>query len=213
MEWTTIKQRPHKVAIIASGTSLNKEDFSTFQKGHGLVICVNESWRKYPNPDLVVTIDTVKLEPRFKPCPHQAIACVPEDFELKIPNQFGRTLPDHPFMYVKRKQGVGFCEDEDSVNGGENSGFGAMNIAYHMQPALLFLFGIDLVNMGTHCHSHSDRRRQSTKLLKRLPGNFAAAEHQLAERGIEVYNGSPISKLTGWPKMEVREAIDLWNQK
>ncbi len=193
-----------KVAVIGSGMSLNNVDFNNF-KNDGYVICINDAWRKFRDPDIVVSIDTVKLVPRFTDCPHKVVIAIPPDFKADKYNS------PRKLLWMRREQNTGLSDFPSVLHAGENSGYGAFNLAYLLKPEKIFLFGIDLVNMGHHSHPHSDPRIMRDSTVTRLPGYFETAVPQIEAAGIKVVNGSPISKITCFPKTTPEEAIERWN--
>lgn len=82
----------------------------------------------------------------------------------------------------------GLSEHPDCVHTG-NSAYGALNIAYHWRPKKIILYGIDA--------SIEERVTGGyPNVLEHLPLLFASALPQLKKAGIQVYNASPISKVT-----------------
>jgi len=215
MQEYKVTKRCHKVAIIASGLSLVGVDFSNHGfRNDGYIICVNDSWRNplAPDPDCVVTIDTVKLTERFRGCPHKVIAGVPDNFGThKAKEPIDRIPPKRSLLTMRRLGLLGFSEDEGAIHSGENSGYAAFNLAYLMRPEHIFLFGIDLTNMGQHCHQHTDPRKRLPVTEDRLPGNFFSVVPQVESKGIKVINGSLISKVPHFRQVSPHEAIRAWN--
>lgn len=203
--------RPKKIAIFGGGLSLTDIDLSILNK-NGFIIGINDYWRSGNSVDVVFTIDTSRLDLRFSDCPFKKVVAIPPRFGEKSAKAVcDRTLPTTQFEYMYRGQNVGLAENPISVHGGENSAYGALNYAYHMYPKYIFMFGIDMVNMGTYHHEHKDIRPQKQDVNDRVPDNFRTTVNQLNNRGISVVNCSMISKVDCFHQISPEEGIALWN--
>lgn len=98
-----------------------------------------------------------------------------------------------------------------SVNGGGNSGFQALNIAVQFGCKRIVLVGFDMrLDRGVHWHGRHPQglNNPSDNLLVHWRRAFHKAAGTLADLGIEVLNASPVSTLTAFPIVSLREAIE-----
>jgi len=103
--------------------------------------------------------------------------------------------------YGRAKAPGGLSDDPTAINTG-NSGFGALNLAYHMRPEKIVLLGIDA--------NHNLPRVTGgySRSLDHLPELFGTACPQLKAAGIQVVNGSLISKITCFPRVSPERAME-----
>lgn len=110
---------------------------------------------------------------------------------------------------VYRRNGEGLCKIAGSVNTGGNSGYQAINLAYHFGAKRIVLLGFDMHrNNGAHWHGdhhamlsapdrHIDLWRQMMVPLAR----------DLREAGVDVVNATPGTALDAFPKRSLFEAL------
>lgn len=109
---------------------------------------------------------------------------------------------DHPAPYwIKRWScTLGLQEDSEKISTG-NSAYGALNLAYHMRPKVIYLLGVDGVQ----------KERASGGMpndLSHLPFLFASATPQLYRAGIAVINLSQESAIDCFEKKTIKEVLD-----
>lgn len=95
---------------------------------------------------------------------------------------------------------------------GNNSGYAAINLAYHMGAKQIILLGYDMGNDGKRSHYHEGYpvNPTSDKTYKEqfIPG-FESLHSVLSQKGIPVWNASPHSKLDVFPKITITKALTL----
>mgnify|MGYP007083430192 FL=1 len=196
------KRTANKVAIIGGGKSLDGVDFDKMKR-HNQIICVNDAWRGFRDPHSVFSIDCSEVHKRFHDCPYDIYLAA--TYHLHVTNSISHRCflrMDNPCL----------SEERYAIHHNENSGFGAFNFAYHFRPQYIFLFGIDLVNMGTYWHDHSDIRIQKDHVHATIPSKFNMTMRQIKKAGISVFNCSPISAIDCFRKVTPEYGVDLWNR-
>lgn len=203
------------IIIVGSGKSLTGFDFNRL-RGLGTIITVNDTGRYIPFADMWFTLDPwglngPQIPPNFQ---GKLYAAVPEDYGTPTAQSAQhRVVPDSRITFLHRlrshnKIGVssetayklGLSEDTSCINTG-NSGYGALNLAYHFRPKRILLLGID-GTIGYHYQSTKTNRP-----LTYLPIMFESAKPQLERAGIELINGSVNSEITAYPRFAVDDAI------
>lgn len=214
------KLSPENVIIIGSGPSLKGFDFNLL-KDNGLVISVNNAVNAVPFSDIWFTLDPWGLHGPQLPKPPfkgKLVAAVPQDFgrrDAKSPHHrktphrnivFLQRLISHNLMDVSSETAKieGLSEDPRCVSTG-NSGYGALNIAYHLRPQRILLLGIDC----TVGYFYTDKEKN--RPLAFLPKLFESAKPQLDRANITVINGSPNSAIKTFPRHTPNEAVELLN--
>lgn len=170
------------------------------------VIAVNGSLRYLPRADFWFTLD-----PSW---PNRAIMATPRAgviYYAAVPPEYGtpaarfapmRTPPDAHVKYLKRVEGrefgryrakSGLSRDKGEINTG-NSAWGALQLALHMEPEKVALFGVD--GQGDYFYGGAPRD------LTTMPALFASAETD-----VSIVNGSPGSLVGCFPKMTPDDAL------
>lgn len=204
-----------KVIIVGTGPSLDKFDFNKLHK-KGFIIAVNDAHKYVPFADAWFTLDPWGLGGSQTPDKNfagQLWAAVPDDFgqsDAKCPTHRINPLPNIKFLHriafhtgqitVDDYLTWGLAEDKGSINS-LNSGYGALNIAYHLRPRKILLLGID----ATSGYFFDPTKR--TRSLNFLPWIFESAKPQLDAVNIKVVNGSHISKITCFEKLSPKTAL------
>lgn len=202
------------VVIVGGGDSLRGFDFSSLI-GRAFIISVNDSWKHVPFADAWFTLDPwgfhgPQLPQNFT---GKMYAAVPEDFGKDYARAKNhRLIPPTNVTYLHRLIGnnihkssihwykLGLSEDRSCINTG-NSGYGAMNVAYHLRPKRIVLLGID----GGSSYFYT--RESKPGDLSNLPILFESAKRQLDNAGIEVINGSLNSTVTSFVRMSPLDAV------
>jgi len=141
---------------------------------------------------------------------------VPEFSGIKLSQDIGAcTAFDVNKVEVVRMSGSILVETAGvigagSVNGGGNSGFQALNIAVQFGAKRIVLVGFDMrLDRGVHWHGRhpSGLNNPGDPLFVHWRRALNSAASTLADLGVEVINASPISTLTAYPVMSLKEAI------
>lgn len=216
VKWGKVNTTAEKIIIVASGTSLANFDFNIL-KNKGFIICVNDSYKSVPFANAWFTLDPWGLNGKQNPpesWPGKCYAAVPEDFgQINARINDHKVIPPIHITYLHRiifntcssisptdYETWGLNEDPSCINT-LNSGYGALNLAYHMRPKKILLLGID-AGVG-----YFYDKNKNTRSLNHLPAIFSSALPQLKEKNIEVINGSNISKITCFQKYDPITAV------
>ena len=106
----------------------------------------------------------------------------------------------------------GLEKDPQVLAHGYNSGYAAINLAYHLGAVRIVLLGFDMHNAGkdTHFHDGYPTRAAGDHIYrdKFLPG-FKELEKALRAEGVTVFNASPHSQLNEFPKITLAQALSF----
>ena len=126
-------------------------------------------------------------------------------FALKAGSQYTRDI-----QVLRKGKPHGLEKDPEILAHGFNSGYAAINLAYHLGVKRIILLGFDMCNNGseTHFHDGYPTRAAGDKMYqdKFLPG-FKQLAAATKAAGVIVLNASPYSKLTAFPKITLEQAL------
>lgn len=218
VKWSKVcsTQKIEKIIIVGTGPSLKNFDFNKLD-GKGFIIAVNDSGKDVLNANIWFTLDPWGLQgPQLPPrnFKGQLWAAVPEDFGTinarcdahKITASktinFLHRIPFHTTNANTQDEYLnwGLNEDNSCINT-LNSGYGALNFAYHLKPKKILLLGMD----ATSGYYYDPIRK--TKSLHTLPWIFESAKKQLDVNGIKILNGSIDSNITCFSKFSIDNAL------
>lgn len=184
------------VTIIAGGPSVAKQNIC---KVTGPMIVINNSWELRPDADVLYFCDLQWWK----------------DHNAKVIPGFNRngiiaSVGDVPHPRVKR-MGDGGQQGLDGrpeyLRKGSNSGYQAINLAYHFGAKRIVLLGYDMKVEGEKTHWHSGHGLSSAvvshTLTERFIPYFKTLVKPLEEAGVEVWNATPGSALGCWPYVDI----------
>ena len=203
--------RGKTIYCIGSGPSLRGLLLMIPRDENKVIIVVNRMAERIPWANIVTTSDTSILKnyynlPEFEGA---KIACMYADFgEIDAKQHLTRNAPIRKdIIYLRRADNPGLSENRSMIHGLANSGFGALNLAYLMDPKKIILLGYDFTHHQSYCYDNSPLTKKQFPHHERQYNQFSLAAKQLALNGIEVINGSLISELPFWPKLDPRNLI------
>lgn len=216
-----LERNPGVVAIIGGGPSLKGVDLEPL-RGVAHCVAVNATATMLPWCDVAVTHDPSHLIERFLGFPGLVVAGLPAAEKARR----GR-VPG--FEFRRRFVTDRLSELDDVVHsGGHTSAHTALNYAYLLRPTRIVLFGVDLTDFwgpDDYWHGSMDaynrRRFQAltarpiyeewheyrSRKLRNAPAVFASTVEQLEHANIEVWNASPASSVTCFPRIEPTEGV------
>lgn len=189
------------VFIIGGGPSL--ADFNWSSLTGRKTITINKSLLSYPNADILYWTDS-----RVYTWMKKEI----DDFKgLKYTIRDNRAYAGD-VKILRKGDKFGLDESKDTLSHGNNSGYAAINLAYHLGVKRIILLGYDMGNDGKRGHFHSGYPVPVTgdNIYRDqfIPG-FNILADLLKQKGIEVYNASTRSALTAWPKITIEKALSF----
>lgn len=110
---------------------------------------------------------------------------------------------------VQRREGAGLCRERGCVHPGGNSGFQAVNLAWHFGARRMVLLGFDMHRRnGGHWHGEHDGMLSAP--ASHLPiwrREFSAMAFDLKHEGVQVINATPDTALECFQRMPLQEAL------
>jgi len=189
------------VYIIGGGPSLKNFDFR--QLIGAKTIAINKAILFHSRADVLYWTD-VRFYTWHK---HEIDNYKGLKFALKPGSQYSSDV-----KILKKGKAYGIETDPQTLAHGNNSGYAAINLAYHLGAKRIILLGFDMAGNGSDGHFHDgyptksagDRMYQD----KFIPG-FKQLAAALAMTNVTVLNASPYSKLTVFPKITLEQALSF----
>lgn len=219
--------------ILAGGPSLLGFDITSIPRNRARVIAINDSWRLCPWADALYFCDEpwwddqikrnlTALDGRTRFTDTVFRGCWIKGGEMS--EEF------HPRVRTLRFTGqAGLETDPVALKHGNNSGYAAINLAYHFGVKRIILLGYDMHVQAADCQWHDGMQRM---MIHRPPRShwhdedrprgfaqemrltmlplFGALVDPLAAAGVEVINATPGSALKYWPYLPL-EALSKEN--
>ena len=189
------------IYIIGGGPSLKNFDFRTLISKK--TIAINKAIIYHPTADVLYWTDG-RFYTWFK---NEVDSYKGLKFALKPGSQYTKDI-----QVLRKGKPHGLEEDPEVLSHGFNSGHAAINLAYHLGAARIILLGFDMINDGVHTHFHDGypTRSAGNKIYqdKFLPG-FKQLNSEIKNKGIEILNASPHSKLNVFPKITLEQALSF----
>jgi hypothetical protein len=117
-------------------------------------------------------------------------------------------LPRKDIIVLQGIKSYGLDLRPTHICDGNNSGYGALNLAVKLGCKKIYLLGYDMHSEDgeTHWHNGYSRRHNHT-VYRRLFGYFQSSVKALDELGVEVWNANPGSRLECFPKCTLMDAL------
>jgi len=184
-----------RLFILASGPSLKSLDLSRLERR--IVMGMNRSFLTYPKTHYHCVMD------------HRLF----ELYEKELhETRYLFTLQDRPWgipMELLGSEGFSW-ELEKGVYSGYTISYVALQVAVYMGFQEIYFLGLDLKHEGTNTHFfghdfHSENHE--TTEFPKMEKMLTYAATSLKDSNVQVFNCSPVSTLTCFPKISFEEAI------
>ena len=241
MIWTVPKSWAGETCVIlAGGPSLEGWDLSSirepkhqpFEYDRPRIITVNDSWRLAPWADVCFFQDTVWW--------HISVIsnrrsedgkCDFADMRRRgfwVQGAKDANMRDHAQIHtLTTREGncIGLEENPSALAHGCNSGYAAINLAYHFGVKRIILLGYDMRVSGHRTNWHAEPRQTASAYAETIRHSmlpyFAmpvtdssgkvirpSLVDALREKGVEVINSTPGSALKCWPYVPFPEVLN-----
>ena len=181
--------------VIGGGASLRDFDFSLLE--NELTIGVNKIYRVF-EPTILFFADRTMYD-EIEPLKIKSI---------KVAVDYTNACFDNVY-YVRSAGTKGVGMDIDTLYTGNNSGFGALNLALVLGAEPIYLLGFDYVSINGKYHVTNDWGKIQDREYQDLLDTFRQ-EFQVISQHIDtkIINLSLKSALECWPKMRIEEVFN-----
>lgn len=154
------------------------------------------------------------------PCADVLYACDTHWWQTRAPRLAGYrglrvTLADVPGTLRLRNTGeTGLETEPDGLRTGKNSGYQAINLAYHLGATSIVLLGYDMrLGRAGELHWNARPERQTAagfaRTLSLMLPMFDTLVEPLRRAGVEVLNATPGSALRCWPMVRLESLMRM----
>lgn len=190
--------RGETVYVIASGPSLAAEQCDAV-RGKGRSIVINTSFRLAPWANVLYACDLRWWVSHINE--------VRGSFQGQLWSLDAEACRKFRIKHVQSRPSAGLCKQDGVIHQGRNSGYQAVNLAYHAGAKRIVLLGFDMKSRGGKKHwfgSHPAPMDQPLPYKSWIEA-FDKMAVDLAAAGVEVLNATPGSALTCFPRVELAE--------
>lgn len=218
--WHKISVKAERVVIIGSGPSMANVPIDTIDRlcDEGIhVIAVNGAIRFLNKTTSWFTLDPdERLIGLMKRQRHgtEYYAAVPKDYgSLNAKVAYHRRTIIEGIHYLHRLTGGGPMKSKEKLSDNPyeihtgNSAWGALGLAYLMEPKKIIMLGVDGTNKR-----YAYIRQYPKMNFQHLPWLFSTCVEQLKDKGIELINGSEFSRIDCFKRVKPETAIG-WIRK
>lgn len=206
MNFSTVNNSPdwsnRTVYIIGGGPSLKDFDFKHFK---GFTIGVNDAAIKLKT-NVLFSMDHLWIQNR----PDEANAFKGEKFFAVSPSWKIKDFRIPSGTFLERRRGDGLSIDPGIIHGQE-SGFGAFNLAVLKKARRIVLMGLDMHYEGSdkpHWHDGYPWGSSEHTLYANWAKRFDLAARQCLAEDILVINASESSKITCFTKVSIESFME-----
>lgn len=128
---------------------------------------------------------------------------------IKIACRYSQ-LYDKDTILVRSTGGAGVDEYPYHIRAGNNSGFAALNVGYHLGANKIYLIGYDMRSEqnATHWHDGYVTSHNHDIYERAMIKDFANSQKYYKKLKVKLYNANPDSMLTHIQKCTLKEAIN-----
>jgi hypothetical protein len=188
-----------RIGIIASGPSATVQDAQKLRTCCDVVIAVNDSWRLCPEADVIYGTDMKWW--KF------AIDSIKKHFngDLWTQRQQWTELPEEiGIKCMESECKPDICTESGKIHTGSNSGFAAINLAYHLGAKTIILLGYDMQLEGNKRHHDLVKRPDALNVgsnYNSFSKHFDSINPK--KHGIEILNASRRTLLNCFPLVDL----------
>ena len=189
------------IYIVGGGPSLKDFDFELLR--NRVVIAVNKAFLFLPFAQVLYWSDSSFYD-SFKREIHEFKG-------IKVTKNPSPKAEDIINLVETGREGLEL--EPNGIRSGGNSGYAAINLAYHLGAKKIVLMGFDAKNGpggNTHWHDGYVKKGASDEVMQRnwLP-HYSSIVDALDERRVKIYNTSKLSEIKEIEKITYTEALSL----
>lgn len=191
--------------LVASGPSLTVEQLHPVRIAREAdacrVIVVNDCWKLAPWADVLYACDK-RWWDKKRPQGASAFGGLGVTQDYDAAEAYG-------LVYVPSHSGRGLNRTPWATNQGLNSGYQAINLAYHFGASRMLLLGYDMQATGGKSHWFGDHPPglQVPSPYKQFAERFVELARDLQAAGVAVVNCSAETALTCFPRGDIHKEL------
>lgn len=197
--------RGQTCVIIASGPSLTVEDCERVREwreaGGGRCIAINTSYQRALWADALYACDLQWWAGN--------VTAVKKDFPGQMWTQDVKAAKGYGLQLIRSAPGETLSRNPGLIHQGFNSGFQAINLAYHWGVRSFVLLGYDMHEDGKRTHWHAPYARAVHTPFRKCLAAFATLAVDLKAEGVTVVNCTRRTALKVWPAGDLAATIPV----
>jgi hypothetical protein len=195
------------VIAVASGPSFTEAQAEPIRAAHAAgrvrLLVVNRMWERFPDADVLYGADAkwwrkywAEVERGFR---GECWTCNQE-----IARQYGLC-----WIAIADGDVLGLSRDPSIINSGINSGYQAINLAFHFGATRIILAGYDMQHTGGRAHSHDDYPADWSNAggVKEWVKNYTSLANDLRAANVDVVNCTIDTALRCFPRADLAETL------
>jgi len=197
MEWKIPRMWPGATCyILGGGPSLLQADMEIVRKKR--TIATNNAYQLAPWAEILFFMDNQWFKE------HEARLAKYKGIKVSIANQF---KDRRGIQYLHRGSKTMLGTIPTMIHNGNNSGYSAVNIAFHLGVSRIILVGFDMRVVGSKHNFHDQHTRKMLDNIydKEYIPNFETIKQPLEKKGVSVYNTCLDSGLKCFPFVSLEE--------
>lgn len=192
-----------RIGIVASGPSANTQDAQKLRECCDEIIAINDSWRLCRDNGTYFNDHIYGTDMKWW---KYAIGDIIRDFDGDLWTQRSGWTEEPEGLGIKCMESSiepDLCTEPGKIHTGSNSGFAAINLAYHLSAKTIILIGYDMRTDGARRHWFNDRPE-----VLNVGSNYIDFIRQMGtintkKHGIEILNASRRTALTCFPLVDL----------
>lgn len=198
----TKARTPKTIAIVASGPSLTLGDVQYAAKRADLLV-INDNYRLAPNARWLYACDGDWWD--------YHIAEVRDVFKGELWTQDAGAAARHGLNLIPSAKRDGLSTDPTVIHQGHNSGYQAINLAYHFGATRCVLLGFNGAPVNGKRHWFGDHppalMQTSEAGFADMRASFQTIPLQLESLGLEILNCTPGTAIEAFPVAKLKDAF------
>ena len=113
-------------------------------------------------------------------------------------------------ILVRSTGGAGIDDYPYHIRAGNNSGFAALNVGYHLGAKKMYLLGYDMHSSGTNTHWHDGYATSHNHQIyeRAMMKDFIKIESYYKKLNVRIYNANLDSRMDHITKCSLKDAIE-----
>ena len=196
-----------RFVLVASGPSLTQEQVD-YVRGKAVVIVINDNYRLAPWADHHYACDSQwwkwhEDDPTLLNFQGQKWSQT-ESWTAEDMEHFTKK---HRIRFVKSQSGQGLSTEEGLIYQGSNSGYQAINLAYHLGAKKIVLLGYDMQMTNGKSHWFGDHPNNVKSSYTNWMPFYENLAKSLPGYGLDIINCTKETALTCFPRQSLEEVI------
>lgn len=187
------------VYIVGGGPSLKEFNWNNLKGKH--TIAINKAYKVIPWTEVLYWTDARFY--RWNQTDIDSLNC------LKVTCRNAPQMKNDIILLTSSGR-TGIDKRPQFIRAGNNSGFAAINVAYHLGVKRIYLLGYDMASTpgNTHWHDGYGIRHDHNIYERNMISNFTGIYDILKDEKIEIWNANPKSAMTFIPKCKLEDALN-----